>query len=74
MRVGDDFRILFNSELYELLSDIDVVQRINIQRLRWLGYVVRMEDGSPIINAGIYGSRRRGRPCYPLEGPNHRLV
>ena len=30
----------FNSELYELLSDIDVVQRINIQRF---GHVVRME-------------------------------
>ena len=30
VRVGDDFRIRFNSELYELLKDIDVVQRINI--------------------------------------------
>ena len=35
VRVGDDFRIGFNSELYELLNDIDVMQRINIQRLRW---------------------------------------
>ena len=34
MRVGDDFRIRFNSALYVLLNDIDVVQRINIQRLR----------------------------------------
>ena len=34
VRVSDDFRIRFNSELYELLNDIDVVQRINIQRLR----------------------------------------
>ena len=33
VRVGDDFRIRFNSELYELLNDMDVVQRINIQRL-----------------------------------------
>ena len=30
VRVGDDYRIRFNSELYELLNDIDVVQRINI--------------------------------------------
>ena len=30
VRVGDDFRIRFNSELYELLNDMDVVQRINI--------------------------------------------
>ena len=34
VRVGDDYRIRFNSELYELFNDIDVVQRINIQRLR----------------------------------------
>ena len=40
VRVGNDFRNRFNSELYELLNDIDVVQRINIQRLRWLVHVV----------------------------------
>ena len=32
--VGDYFRILYNSELFELLNDLDVVQRINMQRLR----------------------------------------
>ena len=48
MRVCNDFHIRFNSELYELLNDIDVVQRINIQRLRWLGYVVRMEEDAPV--------------------------
>ena len=47
MRVGDDFCIRFSSELYELLNDMDVVQRINIQRLRWLGHVVRMEEDAP---------------------------
>ena len=47
VRVGNDFRIRFNSELYELLDDIDVVQRINIQRLRWLGQVVSMEEDAP---------------------------
>ena len=31
VRVGGDFRIRFNSELYELLYDMDVVQRIYIQ-------------------------------------------
>ena len=66
VRVGDDFRIRFNSELYELLNDMDVVQRINIQRLRWLGRVVRMEEDAParrVFDAGICGSRRRGRSC-----------
>ena len=33
LRVGDYFRIRSNTELYGLLTDIDVVQRINIQRL-----------------------------------------
>ena len=62
MRVGDDFRIRFNSELYELLNDIGIVQRINIQRLSWLGHVVRMEEDE-VVDAGICGNRRRGRPC-----------
>ena len=63
--VGNDFPIRFNSELYELLNDIDVVQHINMQRLRWLRHVVRMEDAPArrVFDAGIYGSRRRGRPC-----------
>ena len=34
VQVGDDFRKRWKSELYELLNDIDVVQRIDIQRLR----------------------------------------
>ena len=65
-RVGDDFRIRFNSELYELFNYMDVVQRINIQRLSWLGHVVRMEEEAPtrrVFDAGICRSRRRGRPC-----------
>ena len=66
MRVGDEFRIRYNNELYELLNDMDVVQRINILRLRWLGYVVRMEEYAPargIFDAKICGSQRSGRPC-----------
>ena len=43
-RVNDDFSIQCNSELYKLLNDLDIVQRINIQRLRWLGHFVRMEE------------------------------
>ena len=49
-----------------MISAFDFVQRINIQRLRWLGHVVRMEEDAParrVFDAGICGSRRRGRPC-----------
>ena len=66
LRVGDNFRIRYNSELCELLNDLDVVQCINIQWLRWLGHVVRMEGDAParrVFAAGICGSRRRERPC-----------
>ena len=33
VRVADEYRIWCNSELYELLNNMDFVQRINIQRL-----------------------------------------
>ena len=55
VQVSDAFRNQY-SELYELLNDLDVVQRINI--------VVRMEEDAParrVFDEGIYGSRRRGR-------------
>ena len=57
VRVGVDFRIRFISELYELLNGIDILLSINI---------VFMEEGAParrLFDAGICGSRCRGRPC-----------
>ena len=54
------FRIRINSELYELLNNIDIVQRINFQRLCWLGHVVRMEEDASerrIFDVGICGIR-----------------
>ena len=56
-RIGDDFRIRFNSEMYELLNDIGVVQS---------GYIVRMmEDASArrVFDSVIYLSPQRERPC-----------
>lgn len=47
VRVGEDYRSRMNHELYELYADINVVQRIAIQRLRWLGHVVRMDEEAP---------------------------
>lgn len=45
VHVGDNFRIRTTKESYDLLTDMDVVQHINIQRLRWLGHVVRFDTG-----------------------------
>lgn len=44
IRVGDDFRIRTNRVLYNLLNELDVVKRINIQRMRWLRHYVRKEE------------------------------
>ena len=66
IRIGNDYRIRTNQELYELFNDMDIAQRINIQRLRWLGHVVRMDEYAPakrVFDAAVHGSRRRGRPC-----------
>ena len=38
--VSDDYRIRSNQVLYELFNDV----RINIQRLRWLGHVIRIDE------------------------------
>ena len=55
-----------NHELYELFDDIDIVKRIKIQRLRWLGHVVRMDKQAPAKRVFESdpkgGARRRGRP------------
>ena len=71
-RVGDDFRIRFSSELYELLNDIDVVQRINIQRLHWLG-ICRSYGGGCSGEAGMWcGALRKSAKrttLYSLERP-----
>ena len=59
VRFGDDFLVLFNSELL-----------INIQRLGYLGQVVRMEEDALarcVFDAGIFGSRQRRRLCMPWK-------
>ena len=64
VRVGEDYCIQTNRELYELSNAMDVAKRINIQRFRWLGYIVRMDvDASPrqVFDAVVGGRRRVGR-------------
>ena len=57
---GADFRIRFNSELYEFFNDLDVLQHINIQWLRWFAHVTLARR---IFDVGICGCRRRERLC-----------
>jgi len=38
---GDLFKCRSNSEVYQLFREADIVKRIEINRLRWAGHVVR---------------------------------
>ena len=62
--VNGEYRRRMNHELYELYCDIDIVKRIKISRLRWLGHVIRMEDNVParkLFDDVFEGRRRPGR-------------
>ena len=60
-------------ELYDIYDDIDVVKRIKIQRVRWLGHVLRMDSSNPVRKVFESepggGSRRQGwhRQCWAKQ-------
>jgi hypothetical protein len=59
------WRIGYNTELYELFSESDIIKTIKIGRLRWSGHVIRMLDDNPIKKLTPYkpdGCRTVGRP------------
>ena len=57
-RVGSD------QELRELYNDLDIVADVKKKRFKWIGHVVRMDQGRTvkIFESKREGSRRRGRP------------
>ncbi|CAD7087998.1 unnamed protein product [Hermetia illucens] len=61
------FRSLHNDEIYERYHDRTVVDKIRLNRLRWAGHLIRMDEDDPtrkVYKGNIYGrKRRRGRPC-----------
>ena len=64
--VSGEYRIRWNHELYELFADMDIVKRVKIQRMRWLGHVARMHEDAKAKKVfrsdPSGGRRRRGRP------------
>ena len=65
VKQGDNWRIRYNSELYELYNEINLETYVKLTRLRWLGHVVRMDNNRrvKIIHNGMpEGTRTRGRP------------
>jgi len=41
---GEIWRSRYNEELYHLYDETDLVTTVRITRLRWAGYIVRMQD------------------------------
>lgn len=40
----NEYRKRWNSEIYQIYDDIDIISFVKVSRLRWLGHVYRMED------------------------------
>ena len=59
-----EWRIKNNNEFYALYKESGIVTYIKINRLKWAGYVIRMEEQSPtrtFLIAVLEGRRQRGR-------------
>jgi GTP1/Obg family GTP-binding protein len=59
------WRIRYNEVLSTLLKGEDIVRFIKSHRIRWLGYVERMEDNAMpkrLLIGRMYSIRRNGRP------------
>jgi hypothetical protein len=58
-------RVKYNNELHTLYEESDIVTYIKINRLRWAGHVIRLEEQNParrVLVAVVEGRRQRGRP------------
>ena len=65
-----EWRIKYNNELYTLCKESDTVTYIKINRLKWAGHVIRMEEQSAtrrVLVAVAEGRRQRGRPKLRWE-------
>ena len=73
VRVGDDFLMRFNSYPYELLIDMDIVHRINPQRLHWnFAFCSNGREwfGEMDIYRGDLRKSTKKATLSALEGPN----
>ena len=59
------YRTRYNSKLYTLYGEPDVVKVVKIRRLRWLGQLFRMQELDPCRKLTLLkpeGTRRVGKP------------
>ena len=60
-----EWRIKYNNELYTLYKESDILTYIKINRLKWAGHVISMEEQNAtrrVLVAAVEGRRQRGRP------------
>jgi hypothetical protein len=65
-----EWRIKHNDELYTLYKGSDIITYIKINRLRWAGLVIRLEEQNParrVFAAVVEGRREKGRPKLRWE-------
>ena len=65
VRVNNDWRIRYNSELYNMYKELYIIGFIKIGRLQWAGHVMRMDESRParrVFLSDPGGNRVRGRP------------
>ena len=62
---ADIWRVKYNSELYDLYNEPDIIKVVKAERMRWLGHLRRMEEGNickRVTFHNMIGTRKRGRP------------
>jgi hypothetical protein len=65
-----EWKLKYSDELYTLYKDSHVITYININRLRWAGHVIRLEEQNlarQVFAAEIEGRRQKGRPKLKWE-------
>ena len=58
-------RIRYNSELYSIYTNSDIIKTIKISKVLWAGHIMRMPEENPVKKLTLLrreGSRRAGRP------------
>jgi hypothetical protein len=59
------WRPRWNNELYGLYKELNIVEDIIIKRLKWAGYIIRMEEEripKKVLNENFHAARPVGRP------------
>jgi hypothetical protein len=65
LRDTDQWRMIYNEELYQLYAEPEIVKWIRPVRLRWAGHTVRMRESNPARKSTfdiLLGERTMGRP------------